>query len=195
MYVSKSNLRLKFISKRKNFYLKNSRFPFDKIFKLIKRNYSQKKISIAGYYPSDYEVNALDFLIELNKKKNKVCLPVIKKNYKMDFKYWNLEEPLYINKYGMLEPSRKNKTLSPDIILVPLVSYDKNLNRIGYGKGYYDRALKQLSGKKKILTIGLAFSFQECSFVPTNRYDYKLDCILTDKKLHYNKSNENFIFR
>ena len=67
MYVSKSNLRLKFISKRKNFYLKNSRFPFDKIFKLIKRNYSQKKISIAGYYPSDYEVNALDFFIELNK--------------------------------------------------------------------------------------------------------------------------------
>ena len=48
MYVSKSNLRLKFISKRKNFYLKNSRFPFDKIFKLIKRNYSQKKISRIG---------------------------------------------------------------------------------------------------------------------------------------------------
>lgn len=195
MYANKLNLRLRFISKRKNFYSKNSHFSFNKIFKLIKRNYRKKKISIAGYYPSDYEVNALDFLNELNKKKNKVCLPVIKKNYKMDFKCWNPNEPLYINKYGILEPSKKNETLLPDIILVPLVSYDKNLNRIGYGKGYYDRALKQLSTKKKILTIGLAYSFQECSFVPTNRYDYKLDCILTDRKLHYNKSNENFIFR
>ena len=195
MYVNKSLLRLKFINKRRNFYSKNLSFPFDKIFKLIKKNYPQKKVSIAGYYPSDYEVNVLDFLSKLNKNKNKVCLPVIKKNYKMDFKCWNPNEPLYINKYGILEPPKKNATLAPVIILVPLVSFDKNLNRIGYGRGYYDGVLKQLSAKKKILTIGLAFSFQECSFVPTNQHDYKLDCILTEKKLHYNKSNENFIFR
>ena len=195
MYVNKSLLRKRFINKRKKYYTKEINFPFSKILKLIRKNYSNKKIAIAGYYPSDREVDILDLLSELSKNKNKVCLPVIKKNYKMDFKYWNPNEPLCINKFGILEPSKKNATLLPDVILVPLVSYDKNLNRIGYGKGYYDRFLKQLSTKKKILSIGLAFSFQECSFVPTNLYDYKLDCILTERKLHYNKQNENFIFR
>ena len=179
MYVNKSLLRLKFINKRRNFYSKNLRFPFDKIFKLIKKNYPQKKVSIAGYYPSDYEVNVLDFLSKLNKNKNKVCLPVIKKNYKMDFKCWNPNEPLYINKYGILEPPKKNATLAPVIILVPLVSYDKNLNRIGYGKGYYDRTLNRI--KKNIIVIGMAYSFQECKKIPTNKYDYKLDYIFTEK--------------
>ena len=113
----------------------------------------------------------------------------------MVFKYWLPNEPLYVNNYGILEPKKQNITLKPDVILVPLVAFDRNLNRIGYGKGYYDRALQQLSAKKKILTIGIAFSFQECSFIPKNRHDYNLDCILTNRNLIYNKTNENFIFR
>jgi len=167
---------------------------FNKIFFLIKKNFPQKKPLIAGYYPSNFEVNILDFLCQANKKNFKVGLPVIKKDYKMVFKYWIPNEPLYVNKYGILEPKKSNITFKPDIILVPLVAFDRNLNRIGYGKGYYDRALKQLSANKKILTIGIAFSFQEASIIPTNQYDYNLDCILTDRNLIYKKTNENFIF-
>ncbi len=101
---------------------------------------------------------------------------------------------MYINKYGILEPKKQNITFKPDIILVPLVAFDRSLNRIGYGKGYYDRALKRLSANKKILTVGIAFSFQEVSIIPINQYDYNLDCVLTDRNLIYKKSNENFIF-
>ena len=133
-------------------------------------------------------------LYQADKKKFKVGLPVIEKNYKILFKYWIPNEPLYINKYGIPEPRKQNIKFKPDIVLVPLVAFDRNLNRIGYGKGYYDRALKQLSVNKKILTIGIAFSFQETSIIPTNQYDYNLDCILTDRNLIYNKTNENFIF-
>ena len=195
MQVDKSLLRIKFIKKRKKLYSKKILFSFNKIFFLIKKNFTQKKISVAGYYPSKFEVNILDFLYQANKKNFKVGLPVIKKNYKMVFKYWLPNEPLYVNNYGILEPKKQNITLKPDVILVPLVAFDRNLNRIGYGKGYYDRALQQLSAKKKILTIGIAFSFQECSFIPKNRHDYNLDCILTNRNLIYNKTNENFIFR
>ena len=195
MQISKSLLRLKFIKKRRRLYSKKIFFSFNKIFFLIKKNFSTKKLSIAGYYPSDFEVNILDFLSQANKKNFKIVLPVIKKNYKMVFKYWLPNEPLYVNNYGILEPKKQNITLKPDVILVPLVAFDRNLNRIGYGKGYYDRALQQLSAKKKILTIGIAFSFQECSFIPKNRHDYNLDCILTNRNLIYNKTNENFIFR
>ncbi len=194
MRVDKSFLRLKFIEKRKKLYSTKIFFSFDKIFFLIKKNFSKKKPSIAGYYPSNFEVNILDLLSQANKKNFKVGLPVIKKGYKIDFKHWIPSEPLYVNKYGILEPQKQNITFKPDIILVPLVAFDRNLNRIGYGKGYYDRALKQLASNKKILTIGMAFSFQEVSIIPTYQYDYNLDCILTDRNLIYKKTNENFIF-
>ena len=195
MQVDKSSLRLKFIKKRRKLYSINFFFSFDKIFFLIKKNFPKKKLSIAGYYPSNFEVNILDFLSQANKKNFKVGLPVIKKDYKIDFKYWIPNEPLYVNRYGILEPKKQNVTFKPDIILVPLVAFDRNLNRVGYGKGYYDRALKQLSSEKKILTIGMAFSFQEASIIPANQYDYNLDCILTNRNLIYKKTNENFIFR
>jgi|ETNmetMinimDraft_2_1059921.scaffolds.fasta_scaffold17875_1 5-formyltetrahydrofolate cyclo-ligase len=194
MQVDKSLLRLKFIEKRKKLYSKKIFFPFNKIFFLIKKNFPQKKLSIAGYYFSSFEVNILDFLHQANKKNFKVGLPVIEKDYRMVFKYWIPNEPLYVSKYGILEPKKQNITFKPDIILVPLVAFDKNLNRIGYGKGYYDRALKQLSADKKILTVGIAFSFQEASIIPANQYDYNLDCILTNRNLIYKKTNENFIF-
>jgi len=194
MQVDKSSLRLKFIKKRRKLYSTKNFFLFDKIFFLIKKNFPKKKPLIAGYYPSNFEVNILDFLSQANKKNFKVGLPVIKKDYKIDFKYWIPNEPLYVNKYGILEPKKQNITFKPDIILVPLVAFDRSLNRIGYGKGYYDRALKQLSSNKKILTIGIAFSFQEASIIPTNQYDYNLDCILTNRNLIYKKTNENFIF-
>jgi 5-formyltetrahydrofolate cyclo-ligase len=194
MRVDKSFLRLKFIEKRKKLYSTKIFFSFDKIFFLIKKNFSKKKPSIAGYYPSNFEVNILDLLSQVSKKNFKVGLPVIKKGYKIDFKHWIPSEPLYVNKYGILEPQKQNITFKPDIILVPLVAFDRNLNRIGYGKGYYDRALKQLASNKKILTIGMAFSFQEVSIIPTYQYDYNLDCILTDRNLIYKKTNENFIF-
>jgi len=194
MQIDKSLLRLKFFKKRRKLYSKKIFFSFNKIFFLIKKNFSNKKISIAGYYPSNFEVNILDFLYLANKKNFKVGLPIIKKDRQMFFKYWIPNEPLYVNKYGILEPKKENIAFKPDIILVPLVAFDKNLNRIGYGKGYYDRALKQLSVNKKILTIGIAFSFQEASNIPANQYDYNLDCVLTNRNLIYKKTNENFIF-
>ena len=107
MYANKSLLRLEFIKKRKKIHKRQKPFPFDKIFTLIKKNFQKKKISVAGYYPSNFEVNILNFLFLANKKKIKVGLPVTKKNNKMVFKYWTPNEPLYVNKYGILEPQKK----------------------------------------------------------------------------------------
>ena len=69
----------------------------------------------------------------------------------------------------------------PDILLIPLLAFDKNLNRLGYGGGYYDRLIEKLSKKKKIIKIGLALSVQKIDKVPTNAYDKKLDYIVTNK--------------
>ena len=60
----------------------------------------------------------------------------------MDFFQWSLKDPLKINKYGIPEPISKKK-IYPNILLIPLVAFDKNLNRIGYGGGFYDRYIKK----------------------------------------------------
>ena len=98
----------------------------------------------------------------------------------MDFYSWSFDDPLKINQYGIPEPFLK-QLIYPDIILVPLVAFNKNLNRLGYGGGYYDRVINKLSKKKDILKIGLALSFQKINNVPVTKYDKKLDYIVTDK--------------
>ena len=66
-------------------------------------------------------------------------------------------------------------------LLVPIVAYDKDLNRIGYGGGFYDRYLEKIKKVKKVTTIGLAYSFQKVKKIMTNKYDIKLDFIITEK--------------
>ena len=82
MHLDKSVLRLRYIKKRKKLYPKHASFPFGKIFSLIKKNFSKKKILVGCYFPSNFEVNILNFLYLANKKKFTVGLPIIKKNYK-----------------------------------------------------------------------------------------------------------------
>ena len=74
----------------------------------------------------------------------------------MDFYKWSATDPLVINKFGIPEPTSKTK-IYPDILLVPLVAFDKNLNRIGYGGGFYDRYIQKIRKVKKVVTIGFAF--------------------------------------
>ena len=118
----------------------------------------------------------------LEKQGLKVSLPVIKKNNQMEFYKWSYNDPLIINKFGIPEP-KPIKKLYPDILLVPCVAFDNKKFRIGYGGGYYDRYLTKIKKKKKLLTVGFAFSFQKIKKVPINKYDKKLNMILTDKSI------------
>ena len=101
----------------------------------------------------------------------------------MDFYKYSFNEPLKINKLGIAEPKKIKNKLIPDLIFVPLVGYDKNLNRLGYGGGFYDRFFEKNSKLKKIIKIGLAFSFQKIKKLKTNKFDKKLDRIITDIKI------------
>ena len=122
----------------------------------------------------------MNILEEWSKNKDQTLLPKIKKNYQMEFYSWSIKEPLIINKYGIPEPT-SNIIEYPDILLVPLVAYDKDLNRIGYGGGFYDRYIRKIKDKKKIFTIGIAYSFQKVNKVLINKHDIKLDFIITEK--------------
>jgi 5-formyltetrahydrofolate cyclo-ligase len=179
--VLKSKLRKKILKVRQKFNTKNIQLNFNQIIKILKREKITNKI-IGGYYPVNFEIDSLTLLKKFKKKKFNISLPIIKKNFQMDFHSWSFSEPLKINKYGIPEPENKN-IVYPDVLLIPLVAFDKNLNRLGYGGGYYDRLIKKLSKKKKFIKIGLAFSVQEIDKVPINMYDQKLDYIVTNKNI------------
>ena len=151
MKYDKTFLRNKFLLQRKKRYLKakNFNFNFNLIFNLIRKHFYKKNITIGAYYPSYYEVNILNFIKLASKKKFRIVLPVLKSSNKMCFKKWIFNEPLYVNKFGILEPNNSKKEIIPDLVLVPLVAFDNSLNRIGYGKGYYDRSLEKINKIKK----------------------------------------------
>ena len=182
MKHDKSYLRSRSLLQRKKKYLTVNKFNFNLIFSLIRKHFRKKKIIIAGYYPSNYEVNILKFLEKASKKKFKITLPVIKSSNQMSFKSWTFKDPLYVNKFGMLEPKNSKEKIIPDLIMVPLVAFDNHLNRIGYGKGYYDRSLKKIRKiNKNAITLGIAYSFQKCTQIPVNDNDFRLDYIITEK--------------
>jgi 5-formyltetrahydrofolate cyclo-ligase len=179
--VEKSRLRKKILKIRENQNKDKFRINFKLILEIIKKENIKKK-SIGGYYPINFEVDDLDILKELETKNFSISLPIIKKNFSMNFYKWSINEPLRINRYGIPEPISK-KINYPEILLIPLVAFDGNLNRLGYGGGYYDRYLEKMNRKKKILKIGLAFHFQKIKKVPINDYDKKLDYIITNKSI------------
>jgi len=144
---------------------------------LKKFNISKKKIG--AYHPINYEIECFEILKKLEKIGYKISLPVIKRKNEMDFFKWSFDDPLHVGKMGIPEPYQINKVY-PDVILVPLVAYDKYNYRLGYGGGYYDRYIQKIKRIKKILTIGMAFSFQKVKTLPVNEYDKKLDFIFTE---------------
>jgi len=177
--VLKKKLRKKILKIRKKIDQNSNKIYFTKIFNLIKRQKKIKK-NIGGYFPVNNEIDDLEILKKFEKKEYKICLPVVKKNFDMDFYKFSFSEPLIVNKYGIPEPKKTN-IIYPDIILIPMVGFDKNLNRLGYGGGYYDRIIEKLMKKKKILKIGLAFSKQQINNLPISKYDKKMDYIVTEK--------------
>ena len=179
--MNKTEIRKKILDIRKKKNGKNLQINFQDIFKILKEYKSVGKI-VGGYYPYNYEVDTIKILQEFEKKKYFISLPKIKKNFQMNFFRWSLKEPLSINKYGIPEPI-SSKVIYPDILLVPVVAFDKNFNRIGYGGGFYDRYIKRIKKDKNILTIGLAYSFQKVKKIQINNNDMRLNFIITNKRI------------
>ena len=178
---SKGLIRKKYLLKRKKNYFNINKSFFLTLIKIIKRELKNKEKNIAIYYPSSFEVNILKILeLEYFKKFN-FLLPVVDENDLMNFHKWKKNDVLHLNKYGIPEPV-KTPRITPSIILVPLIAFDNYKNRIGYGKGFYDKYLARYSKiNKKILSVGIAFSFQKYHKLPINYKDFKLNYIITEK--------------
>ena len=116
-------------------------------------------------------------------------MPIIDPNTKsMFFKKWKPDDKLIKGRLGNLEPLENEKFILPQILVVPMLSFDKKLYRLGYGGGYYDKSINILKNyfkkeKKFFTTIGLAYSIQEEKQIPRENHDMKLDYIITENEV------------
>ena len=125
-------------------------------------------------------------------------MPVIDtKNNSMNFKKWILFDKLINGPFGTMEPPKTQKFILPQILVVPMLSFDKELYRLGYGGGYYDKSITILKKhfikeRKFFITIGLAYSIQEEKKIPKEKHDMKLDYIITEKKVLSNFNHKKY---
>ncbi len=178
----KDSLRKKYFNIRKKKYFDINPSFFNPLIRLLKKKYKTGNVNLSSYYPASFEVNILK-LFDMEAINNiNIFLPVITGRNSMRFYKWEKYDVLQINKYGMLEPFKSSKNIIPNVMLIPLIAYDKKNNRLGYGGGFYDRYLKKYLKKyNNILTIGIAFSFQKHHKLPVSNNDVKLNYILTEK--------------
>ena len=180
--LSKDFLKNKFLKKRKKKFRKVKNFFFDPLKKIIKK-IKKTSVCIAIYMPINYELDSLLSMNIQSSKKIYFLAPIVTDKNNMNFFDIKKNDVFQVNKYGILEPiAIKKKSYLPDIILLPLLAYDKNNYRLGYGKRYYDHYLN--NQKKKIKTIGIAYSFQETNKIPVDKHDVKMDYILTEEGLN-----------
>ncbi len=171
---------------------KNANLRLSEVYNLLRVSLSQAGFLksgttsvIAGYYPIYTEIDCQLLLQSFEKENHTVCLPVIQEQGQgLVFKEYITGQPLVKGAYDIPQPHDNCSILEPDIVLVPLLAFDANGYRLGYGGGFYDRTLQILRAKKKIAAIGLAFSQQYVETIPLGRYDVALDAVLTPQKLH-----------
>ncbi|MGI9500271.1 MAG: 5-formyltetrahydrofolate cyclo-ligase, partial [Geminicoccaceae bacterium] len=103
----------------------------------------------------------------------------------LDFHAWCPGDPLIEGHFKVMEPTPSADIVTPSILLVPLLAFDRACRRIGHGKGYYDRTLQELrDANPDLLAIGVAFAAQEVERVPTDAFDQTLDRVITERKVH-----------
>ena len=101
---------------------------------------------------------------------------------RMDFRAWDPAQPLVHDAIGLRAPSPERPVLEPDLVVAPLLAFQRDGVRLGQGGGYYDRALEALRARKRVFVLGLAYSGQQAENLPHEAHDQRLDAILTEKE-------------
>ena len=177
----KTKIRKKIIKSRQ--LIKNRNLKENKINEKLVQLINTNNIIISAYLSINNEVNINNFTKYLLRENQRIVLPVIdKSDSHLLFKELRINENLIPGKYGIMIPSN-NIFLIPKILLIPMVAFDVEKNRLGYGGGYYDRTISYLEKKSKILKFGIAFDEQETKKVPTLNFDKKMDLIVTQSRI------------
>lgn len=132
---------------------------------------------LSGYTPMRTEIDCLPAMAQ---HQGPVGVPVIEgKAIPLRFRTWAPECKMIAGSFGALIPE-SGDWVEPDVLIVPLLAFDRRGYRLGYGGGYYDRTLELLRARKPVVAIGFAFAAQEVDVVPIEPTDQRLDLIVTE---------------
>jgi len=139
---------------------------------------------VSGFMPMKTEIDPLPLMRKLEGQGARLALPVLVGRGKpLVMRAWTFGEPLSKGVWGIREPEPEAEEVAPDILLVPLLAFDRAGGRIGYGGGYYDRTIAALRAKKQVMAVGIAFAAQEVPQVPVGAGDARLDLVLTEREV------------
>ncbi|MBL1405882.1 MAG: 5-formyltetrahydrofolate cyclo-ligase [Rhizobiales bacterium] len=149
---------------------------------------------ISGFFPIRSEIDARPLMDALAQRGARLCLPAVIDKTTIEFRELKRGCAMVDTGFGTRGPGPDAEILDPDIMIAPLAAYDMKGGRVGYGAGYYDRAIDKLMRKNAPpFLIGLAFAMQEMVHVPVEAHDIPLNAILTEidyKLISTGKLNE-----
>jgi 5-formyltetrahydrofolate cyclo-ligase len=134
---------------------------------------------IGSYWPIRSEVDPREILEGLSARGQVVALSQIRHPH-LSWREWRPGDQMIHGGFGVQEPSFDAPEVFPRVLLMPLAAFDRQGNRLGYGKGHFDRTIAELTALHPVLTVGLAFSVQEIDAVPVEAHDKPLDLIVTE---------------
>jgi 5-formyltetrahydrofolate cyclo-ligase len=141
-------------------------------------------IVVSGFSSLKSEINPVPLMRKLADQGAQLALPVVAgKGQPLIMRAWSFGEPLDSGVWGIREPKADAPEVAPDILIVPLLAFDRRGNRVGYGAGYYDMTIAKLRAMKPTVAIGIAFAAQEIAEVPVTPRDARLDLVLTEREI------------
>jgi 5-formyltetrahydrofolate cyclo-ligase len=136
--------------------------------------------AVSAFLAIGEEFNPGPLMARLHRDGARICLPaMVGKGQPLQFRAWSPGAPLRTVIWGIREPDETAPLVEPDVLLVPLLAFDRTGARLGYGGGFYDRSLHGLRARKAVTAVGLAYADQEVDAVPHLDYDERLDWVLT----------------
>lgn len=140
---------------------------------------------IAAYWPMGRELDTHALMDECNERGLIVVLPIIEKDSRiLKFARWSGQEDVEIGPYKIVQPVINENTefYCPDVVIVPLLAFDRKGYRLGYGGGYYDSTLEALRNEKEVTAVGWGYAKQACLFnLPVEEHDIGMDWIVTEQ--------------
>jgi 5-formyltetrahydrofolate cyclo-ligase len=135
--------------------------------------------AVSGFWPMGAEIDIRPLLTALHARGHTIVLPVTpRRGLPLSFLTWQPGDTMVAERFGTMRPTGDART--PDLLLVPLLAFDRNGGRLGYGAGYYDRTLSLLSPR---FALGCAFAAQEVRGVPMGPHDVRLDAVATEQEV------------
>jgi 5-formyltetrahydrofolate cyclo-ligase len=139
---------------------------------------------VSGFMPMKSEISPLPLMQRLARAGARLALPAITGRGKpLIMRAWSWGEELDRGQWDIREPKPDAAEVEPDILLVPLLAFDRTGHRIGYGAGYYDMTINRLRARKTVTVVGIAFAAQEVPTVPATPRDERLDLVLTEREV------------